>query len=50
MFGERGRKFNFNPKDSEHAGHANEQNYLDVAIYSALQKRYFLPYFPIITE
>jgi hypothetical protein len=32
------------------AGHTNERNYVGVVVYSALQKRYFLPDFPVIAE
>jgi hypothetical protein len=58
MFGERGGDFNCNTKEKhsnslknpQPAGHAHERNYLGVVVYSALQKRYFLPDFPIIAE
>jgi hypothetical protein len=37
-------------KNPQSAGHTNEQNYPWVVVYSALQKRYILPDFPVIVE
>jgi hypothetical protein len=58
MFVERGRDFDFNTKEHysnayknpQRPGHTNEQNYRRVVVYSALQKRYFLPDFSVIAE
>jgi hypothetical protein len=37
-------------KNPQRAVYTNERNYLGAVVYSALQKRYFLPDFPIIAE
>jgi hypothetical protein len=58
MFDERGGIFNCNTnehhsnsyKNPQHAGHINRRNYVEVVVYSALQKGYFLLDFPVIVE
>jgi hypothetical protein len=58
MFCERGRDFNFNTREyysnsykyPQCPGHTNERNYLGAVVYSALEKRYFLPDFSVIAE
>jgi hypothetical protein len=49
-----GGNLNYNTKEHhsnpERTGHTNGRNYLGLVVYSALQKRYFLPDFPVIAE